>query len=129
MGLHDIAVNEIAAKNKGVDISVADILAYKPFLDYIDFTDDDQIPNLRAVKSLVGLPILPIEQTIPSGINYTYAYDGRFGANPIAYVQQQIVGGWRGTSATIDIMNSGDIVALGDFTNYSGEVYRLVVRG
>lgn len=55
MGIHDIAVNEIAAKNKGVDVSIADILAYKEFLDYIDFTDDDQIPNLRAVKSIAGL--------------------------------------------------------------------------
>lgn len=73
MGLHDIAVNEIAAKNKGVDISVADILAYKEFLDYIDFTDDDQIPNLRAVKYIAGLVGGPaLSMLIPPQVSFSY---------------------------------------------------------
>lgn len=74
MGLHDIAVNEIAAKEKGVDISVADIAAYKEFLDYIDFTDDDQIPNLRAVKYIAGLVGGPAVSILipPQPTIYTY---------------------------------------------------------
>lgn len=72
MGKHDIAVNEIAAKEKGVDISVADIAAYKQFLDYIDFTDDDQIPNLRAVKYISGLVGGPAVQIAISAGGWDY---------------------------------------------------------
>lgn len=72
----------------------------------------------------------PIEQVIPSGINFTYAYDGEFGDNPTAYVQQSNMAGtgWVNTTAMITIMDDGDILAEGDFTDYSGEVYRLVVK-
>jgi len=71
-----------------------------------------------------------IEEVIPSGIDFTYAYDGEFGDNPTAYVQQSNDAGtgWYTMSAMVYIMDDGDIVALGDFTDYSGEVYRLVVK-
>lgn len=73
MAQHQIAVNEIVSKDKGSDIGVRDIAIYLQTLALIDFADDDQIPNLRAVRELVGtLGASAVSITTPTG-SYSYS--------------------------------------------------------
>lgn len=72
----------------------------------------------------VGGAASNITAAIPAGTDYTYAYDGRFGDNPTAYVQYDTGSGWQFTSYA-DVQNNGDILALGDFTTGN---WRLVIK-
>jgi len=56
MAWKGILTDGIKAKLSGGMIGHESISTYVPFLGLLDFTSDDDIPNLRAVKSLVFTP-------------------------------------------------------------------------
>jgi hypothetical protein len=86
-------------------------------LDGKDFTTKDMLIAAGPVA-----PIPPID--ISGGTSYTYAYDGRFGANPTTYFQYYTGNGWK-TVGWADIQDDGTLLAEGDFS--SGQ-WQLIVK-
>jgi hypothetical protein len=66
-----IAVNNIVSGLTGAVVSIRDIFRYEGSLTLIDFTSDDDIPNLRAVKALIGSSTI-VNESINAGGSSTY---------------------------------------------------------
>lgn len=56
MARKGVSTDQIIAKSSGGKVGHESISTYTQFLGLLDFTVDDDIPNLRAVKSLISTP-------------------------------------------------------------------------
>lgn len=113
-----------------VRIKVTQIQRYSEEYNLGDFDNDDDIPNVRAVRTIAGetFPQPIIVDAPTSGTSFDYAYDGSLGENPTAYLQLRISDpsdGWVYWNAA-KILDNGNIYAEADFG--IGDVYRLVIK-
>lgn len=88
MGWKGISVDRLIAKLSGGKIGHESISTYIPFLGLLDFTSDDDVPNLRAVKSLLTAPPAEVIKFASGSalsaavIDMTIDDRGLFGLNP-----------------------------------------------